>query len=902
MGSPKSKKSLPWLGGKTLVVLLSATALTPWDAFGQTTTWIGTVGSPTGDRWGVNANWSSNTPTPSGTAVFGGSAVTTIDFADNVNGIIFGTLQLNAGAPVYTFQTANSEPQLQGLGIVNNSANAPIFQLSQNAVLTFSNGASAANANFTLVNSRMNFFNSSSAANSTINGTRGQVNFRNNSSAANAAITNDGGYLHFFDTSTAGNATIVNNAGQLVFFGNSSAGKAVVTTNGYAMIFTDSSSGGNATIVNNAGELYFFGNSTAGNAAVTTNSGTTIFMESSSGGSARFITNSGGTFLVANLSSSGMTTGSIEGAGSYVLGGKQLTTGSNNQSTTVSGIISGSGGSLVKVGSGTLTLTGANTYSGGTTVSAGTLQGTTTSLQGAIANNASVVFDQATSGTYTGVMSGTGGLTVQGGGAVTFSGTNTYSGLTTINSGAFNVSGSIASSVTVNNGGTLSGSGTIGGNVTNSGTLAPGNVGTTLTVSGNLVHNSGATYQVAVNAAGQNSRVNAGGTATLNGGTVQVAAVSGSYSPSTTYTIVNATGGLSGTFTNVSSNFAFLTPALTYDANNAYLTLTTNFANNSQSSTQSTIGNLLNMIGPYAAGDMLTVLGALATVSPAQAEYAIRSISGQNLSGFSTTMVQTAQMFMNNLASQAGSASGGNRVMMAEACDVACDTTNPAQWGAWGGAVGGLGTIGAGQSVGAVTYNAGGFAAGLDRRFGPSFLAGVTVGYTAGTQWVGGFDGKGTSDTFQVGLYGSFTQDRFYLDGLAGYGYAYNQSWRNIVIPGLQPRTAMGQAGANQFFGQLETGYRVDIGGGPTQAYVTPFARLQGYTATQNAYTETGAQSLNLSVASVTTNSLRSVLGAVVGANMNVGWRSPIAGQLRLGWSHEYGNVDRPVTSSLVGV
>ena len=181
MGSPISKKSLPRLGGKALVVLLSATALTPWDAFGQTTTWIGTVGTPTGDRWGVDTNWSSNTPTPLGTAVFGGSSVTTIDLS---GGMIVGTLQLNAGAPVYTFQAANSEPQLQGLSIVNNSANAPIFQLSQNAVLTFSNSASAANANFTLVDSRINFFNSSSAANSTINGTRSQVNFRNNSSAA----------------------------------------------------------------------------------------------------------------------------------------------------------------------------------------------------------------------------------------------------------------------------------------------------------------------------------------------------------------------------------------------------------------------------------------------------------------------------------------------------------------------------------------------------------------------------------------------------------------------------------------------------------------------------------------------------------------------------------------------
>ena len=176
-------------------------------------------------------------------------------------------------------------------------------------------------------------------------------------------------------------------------------------------------------------------------------------------------------------------------------------------------------------------------------------------------------------------------------------------------------------------------------------------------------------------------------------------------------------------------------------------------------------------------------------------------------------MVQTAQLFMNNFANQTGGGGhGGNRVAMAEACDVACDATNPAQWGAWGGAVGGLGTIGAGQRVGAVTYNAGGFAAGLDRSIATSFLTGVTAGYTTGTQWVSGFDGKGTSDTYQVGLYGSFTQDRFYPMAWRATATPTIRSGATSVIPGLQPRTAMGQAGANQFFGQLETGYRFDLG------------------------------------------------------------------------------------------
>ena len=51
-------------------------------------------------------------------------------------------------------------------------------------------------------------------------------------------------------------------------------------------------------------------------------------------------------------------------------------------------------GSLTKSGAGTLILSGVNSYSGGTTVSGGTLQGNTTSLQGNILNNASVTFNQ----------------------------------------------------------------------------------------------------------------------------------------------------------------------------------------------------------------------------------------------------------------------------------------------------------------------------------------------------------------------------------------------------------------------------------------------------------------------------------------------------------------------------
>jgi len=85
------------------------------------------------------------------------------------------------------------------------------------------------------------------------------------------------------------------------------------------------------------------------------------------------------------------------------------------------------------------------------------------------------------------------------------------------------------------------------------------------------------------------------------------------------------------------------------------------------------------------------------------------------------------------------------------------------------------------------------------------------------------------------------------------------------------------------------------------QAFVTPFARLQAYTGTQNGFTETGAQSLNLTVAQQTTNSLRSVLGAQLGGAMDLGWREKLAMQFRLGWSHEYADTGRPVTATLAG-
>jgi T5SS/PEP-CTERM-associated repeat protein/autotransporter-associated beta strand protein len=128
-----------------------------------------------------------------------------------------------------------------------------------------------------------------------------------------------------------------------------------------------------------------------------------------------------------------------------------LTVNNNVSNNTYGGVLqNGVGGgalSLVKSGNRTLILGGASTYTGGTTVSGGTLHGDTSSLQGNINNNSSVVFDQSGSGTYSGAMSGSGSLTKSGAGTLRLSNSNTITGGVTINAGTVDLNGTGSLSV-----------------------------------------------------------------------------------------------------------------------------------------------------------------------------------------------------------------------------------------------------------------------------------------------------------------------------------------------------------------------------------------------------------------------------------------------------------------------
>ena len=102
---------------------------------------------------------------------------------------------------------------------------------------------------------------------------------------------------------------------------------------------------------------------------------------------------------------------------------------------TNSSPVSGTG-TIEKWGLGTVTLTGTNTHTGGTRAIEGALVGTTWSLAGAIHNDSALIVDQSTSGTIPGIVSGTGSLEIKGSGAITLTGNNTFTGPVTLTDGS----------------------------------------------------------------------------------------------------------------------------------------------------------------------------------------------------------------------------------------------------------------------------------------------------------------------------------------------------------------------------------------------------------------------------------------------------------------------------------
>jgi autotransporter-associated beta strand protein len=805
-------------------------------------------------------NW-DNPPgaVPTGTAFFNTSNVKDIFFSAKT---LIGGWTFNAGADDYTF-TNNRRLIFKGAGIVINGGSAAI---TNKDILRFRNSSSAGNASITnkgLMVFRENsnagsasitnkdtlrFRDASSAANATIKN-EGLMVFRNGSSAGSATITNKN-TLRFRNTSSAGNATISNNFGFVYFENNSSAGSSSITNKG-AITFDGSSTAGTASIVTRAGGfLLSFGSfSSADNAMITTSAGSaTNFLDNATGGNARFVTNAGG--LVDFSGSAGpagdgkITAGSIEGAGDYVIG-HTLTVGSNNLSTEVSGVISDCGcpGSLVKVGSGTLTLSGNNTYTGTTDVNGGTLA----------------------------------------------------------------VDGSIASSVLtrVNSGGTLAGTGVAGNTQVNSGGIfAPGSgtPGSSMTIAGNLAFMSGALYLVQVNP-GAASFANVMGTASLDGN-VKVVFAPGSYTPRS-YLILHS-AGLNGSCAGVIDPPNFVA-TLSYTATDAFLDLvaalglggrlTQNQANvaaainkffNNGGTLPPGFLQLFNLTGSDLANALTLLSGEVAT----GAQHGAFQLTGQFLSLMLDPFVDGRAGVAGVTGQAIGFAPGHDPLPEEIAIAYAKALRTPGykptpfeqRWSVWGGAYGGINKTGGDPIVvGSHDFSAqtAGVAAGMDYRVAPGLVVGFALA-GAGTGWTltQGL-GSGRSDAFQAGVYGTMHGGPAYVAA----ALAYAQHWLSTDRYAFAGDHLTASFAGESFGARLESGYRMRTAFGA----LTPYAALQE----QNFHTPTYSESdpsgggFGLTYNAHTASHVRTELGTRFDKQILLDWSTVLALRAKLAWAHD---------------
>ena len=349
----------------------------------------------------------------------------------------------------------------------------------------------------------------------------------------------------------------------------------LITDHGVLLVNQESPDGTYAGVVQGTGVLTKIGAGTLTLTGVNTYSGGTnlnvgtiaVAADSALGAPTGPLTFNGGTLqLLSSFDLAATRSIVLNGPSPGLAGGGTIDT--NGFQTTVAQSISGAGG-LTKAGSGVLTLTAANSYAGGTTITGGTLQlgngGTTGSIVGDVVDNGILAFRRTDIVTFPGVISGAGGVAQIGAGTTILNASNPYTGPTAVAAGTLAVGDPAHGTAALSGGGavavapraTLGGYGSVAGFVVNTGTIAVGSAlpafaggpAGTFTIGAGLLNAGG------VNLAGTSvgNTLAVGGNYASPGGTL------------TLNTVLNAGGPLARQFTDrllISGNAIGSTPVL----------------------------------------------------------------------------------------------------------------------------------------------------------------------------------------------------------------------------------------------------------------------------------------------------------------------------------------------------
>jgi outer membrane autotransporter protein len=855
----------------TSLVLLFATTADAADI-----TWTGN----TNNNWNTNANWSSDTtPDASDTAIFDGAIPSTIRIAKGY--YVLNGMQFQSSNTAYQFNlSSNAQLTLQGDGItdLNNGAPAPTFNI-QGGSLNFINNASAGNAivdnmGYVTFNNTatagtshitnmasLAFNDNASADHATIDNYMGLITFSNQATADNATINNQMGNLIFGysydlnDTANAGNA-IINNDSYVTFYNYTSAANAAINNDNDGQItFHDYTSAANAHITNNSGNITFDNYATAGNSTITNGiNGTLTFYDASSAGHATLINNGGiitfsqnsdintigdprlvnnsGKIDFSALSGKTITLAELNGnGGTILLGNNTLEVDGGvfdgtvmGSSTLLTNINSAAGSMLIKVGPETLTLNGDNDYSEGAIIEGGTL----------------MLGDSA------------------------------------------HTSASITGPLNIQAAGTLAGYGVINGNVVNAGTISPGgnNPLATIIINGNYTQQLSSIYHADFDSQGDSDQLIIHGTAQLNGGTLQLDALSNGFKVNCLYNFITAQS-INGQFANVVKS-PFLNDQLIYSRTTVdyiinYNPVTIDHA--VQTPNQIAVANYIQ-----ATGATLAINNAISDATTGtQFRALMDQLSGATYANQTVGLAEMGNAFDTQLDNH-------------DATISLLPANDPKLWVS---AQTGFNQLSDSSNASGLITHSHGLAIGSDFALSNKTTIGAALGLTnfdetATDQEIANTNGN----LYQLGAYVHHAIKNWRLGAELSYGFTDSVDAKRTIQTTAGNAVTTGNYHSDIWSARGNVGYVIPL---PSTLYhVQPFTGVVGQRVNQNSFTENSNTGFELNVGQSTYQSLRSQLGVSADAAPFV--NTDVKLFTNLSWEHEFADTRGEFNANFVGV
>lgn len=813
-----------------------------------TATWNVDAVGPT--NWSTAANWTPNTAAPNGiddAATFGSvlTLPTGTISVDPVAGITVGTIQLDnvnsyviAGPNVLIFSATSGTANVTVTSLSGSHTISADTRLDSNltvtqnstGVFTISGTITESGGSRSLTTAGSQITSLTDASNSYSGGTT--ISTGTLRASADGVLGDTGGDVTINTGTFQAGASFSTAAAR----GFTLSGAASFDSNGNTLTIAGIIGGSGSLTKTGSGTLVLSGSNTY-------MSGTTISLGTLSISADGNLGKSGTSLSIGNTATL-QTTASFDSTRPVTLTGSATI---NTQTNTIglSGNITGTG-SLTKAGTGTLTLTGDNDFSQGITVSAGTLQGDTGSLPGDIVDNATLIFNQTSNGTYSGSLSGTGAMTIKGGAVLTMSGSSSgYTGTTEITgSTQLVMNGNLSgSALTIDSGSILSGSGSVGA-TTNSGEISPGTSGSgTLDVSGAITFNVGSSALIQI-APTSNGKISATGNVNLSGnGALSVTPTSGFYGLSASYVLVSG-GSFTGEFasntvtdSNFLGTFTYHSTFIQLDVQILRPFQNFSFANQNERAVGFNIDDI-NASGSISS-DMSTVIDTLAGQSDATINDALDQMHPAAMSAFAEQQAELGGQLLSLFHRKPSLACGCSRL----------NRVWVEPFGNW------LEEKQQGEEIGFHTTTRG-VAFGYDREFFDFCTFGVACAWSASDlSWSLG-RGHAYTDGFFGGFYSDISLGNYYFGASFYIGGDWYDVARDIHFTTID-RQAKSHYHGLDLAAQCTAAYYF----GTPACLFYPYGTVDYLYLKNASFSESGADSLNLDVDNYASSTLRSEAG-----------------------------------------